>query len=92
MEDRTDEGLSMKVGRHRSFFLNGKENRQPHQPAIINALLPTADEGPKVDDKKKEEPKKADAAPAAALAATPAASAPAALAAFANLNALEEFP
>merc|ERR1719189_3163708 len=84
VEERTDEGLSMKVGGFRSFFLNSKENRRPLQPAIIKALLPTADEGPKIDDKKKkddkkkEEPKKADAAPAAAAAApAPAASAPA---------------
>merc|ERR1712037_560994 len=79
VEERTDEGLSMKVGGVRSFFLNGKENRRPLQPAIIKALLPTADEGPKVDDKKKkddkkkEEPKKADAAPAASSAPTPSA-------------------
>merc|ERR1719228_1500422 len=44
VEERTDEGLSMKVGGHRSFFLNSKENRRPLQPAIIKALLPTADE------------------------------------------------
>merc|ERR1711962_1645905 len=80
VEERTDEGLSMKVGGFCSFFLNSKENRRPLQPAIIKALLPTADEGPKIDDKKKkdekkkEEPKKGDAAPAAA----PAAAAPAA--------------
>merc|ERR1712172_183975 len=79
VEERTDEGLSMKVGGYRSFFLNSKENRRPLQPAIIKALLPTADEGPKIDekkkkdDKKKEEPKKADAAPAAAASAAPAA-------------------
>jgi len=81
VEERTDEGLSMKVGGYRSFFLNSKENRRPLQPAIIKALLPTADEGPKIDDKKKkddkkkEEPKKADAAPAAAASAAPAAAA-----------------
>merc|ERR1719237_431899 len=85
VEERTDEGLSMKVGGYRSFFLNGKENRRPLQPAIIKALLPSADEGPKIDEKKKkdekkkEEPKKADAAPAASAAApAAAASAPAA--------------
>jgi hypothetical protein len=80
VEERTDEGLSMKVGGHRSFFLTGKENRRPLQPAIIKALLPTADEAPKVDkkdDKKKEVPKKADAA-APAKADAPAAAAPAA--------------
>merc|ERR550532_2410263 len=84
VEERTDEGLSMKVGGYRSFFLNGKENRRPLQPAIIKALLPSADEGPKIDEKKKkdekkkEEPKKADAAPAASAAApAAAASAPA---------------
>merc|ERR1719234_2431710 len=85
VEERTDEGLSMKVGGYRSFFLNSKENRRPLQPAIIKALLPTADEGPKIDekkkkdDKKKEEPKKADAAPAAAASAE--SSAPSAVAA-----------
>merc|ERR1719219_3077652 len=77
VEERNDEGLSVKVGGYRSFFLNSKENRRALQPAIIKALLPTADEGPKIDDKKKKEPKKADAAPAAAAAApSPAASAP----------------
>merc|ERR1719230_128669 len=82
VEERTDEGLSMKVGGFRSFFLNSKENRRPLQPAIIKALLPTADEGPKIDDKKKkdekkkEEPKKGDAAPAAAPAPTSSAAAP----------------
>merc|ERR1719234_3087430 len=81
VEERTDEGLSMKVGGYRSFFLNSKENRRPLQPAIIKALLPTADEGPKIDekkkkdDKKKEDPKKSDAAPAAAASAAPAAAA-----------------
>ena len=45
----------MKVGGYRSFFLNGKENRRPLQPAIIKALLPSADEGPKIDDKKKKD-------------------------------------
>merc|ERR1711971_766710 len=58
VEERTDEGLSMKVGGYRSFFLNSKENRRPLQPAIIKALLPTADEGPKIDDKKKKDEKK----------------------------------
>merc|ERR1711971_382939 len=75
VEERTDEGLSMKVGGYRSFFLNSKENRRPLQPAIIKALLPTADEGPKIDEKKKKESKKADAAPAAAASAAPAAAA-----------------
>merc|ERR1719189_2016619 len=82
--ERNDEGLKMKVGGYKSFFLDSKDNRRALQPAIIKALLPTADEGPKIDDKKKkddkkkEEPKKADAAPAAAAAApAPAASAPA---------------
>merc|ERR1712226_419958 len=84
--ERNDEGLSMKVGGYKSFFLDSKDNRRALQPAIIKALLPTADEGPKIDDKKKkddkkkEEPKKADAAPAAAAASAapaPAASAPA---------------
>merc|ERR1719474_2399371 len=32
VEERTDEGLSMKVGGFRSFFLNSKENRRPLQP------------------------------------------------------------
>merc|ERR550532_2532129 len=58
VEERTDEGLSMKVGGFRSFFLNGKENRRPLQPAIIKALLPSADEGPKIDEKKKKDEKK----------------------------------
>merc|ERR1719239_1364121 len=93
VEERTDEGLSMKVGGYRSFFLNSKENRRPLQPAIIKALLPTADEGPKIDDKKKkddqkkEEPKKADAAPAAAASAAPAAAASAPSAAPAESSA-----
>merc|ERR1719300_2364200 len=81
VEERTDEGLKMKVGGYRSFFLNSKENRRPLQPAIIKALLPTADEGPKIDDKKKkedkkkEDKKKEEAAPAAAASAAPAAAA-----------------
>merc|ERR1711936_1147817 len=100
VEERTDEGLSMKVGGFRSFFLNSKENRRPLQPAIIKALLPTADEGPKIDDKKKkdekkkEEPKKGDAAPAAAPAA-PAPSAaptPSAAPAASSSSAVESAP
>merc|ERR1719394_727423 len=71
VEERTDEGLSMKVGGFRSFFLNSKENRRPLQPAIIKALLPTDKEAPK-----------AEAAPPPAAAAPPppppAAAAPAA--------------
>ena len=89
----------MKVGGFRSFFLNSKENRRPLQPAIIKALLPTADEGPKIDDKKKkdekkkEEPKKGDAAPAAAPApaapaATSSAAAPEASSSSGGLNFL----
>merc|ERR1719300_1454500 len=80
-EERNDEGLKMKVGGLKSFFLTSKDSRKPLQEAIIRALLPTADEGPKIDDKKKkedkkkEEPKKADAAPAAAASAAPAAAA-----------------
>merc|ERR1712012_1504392 len=80
LEERNEEGLKMKLAGHKSFFLVSKDNRKPLQEAVIKALLPTADEGPKIDDKKKkdeekkEEPKKGDAAPAAA----PAAAAPAA--------------
>merc|ERR1719305_1427974 len=81
VEERNEEGLKMKVGNYRSFFLNSKDNRKPLPEAIIKALLPTDKEAPKVDKKKKEEkkadakPKKADAAPAAAASAAPAAAA-----------------
>merc|ERR1711962_10763 len=80
VEERMDEGLKMKVGGFRSFFLNSKDKRRPLQEAVIKALLPTDKEAPKIEkekkkpDEKKEEPKKGDAAPAAA----PAAAAPAA--------------
>jgi len=77
VEERNDEGLKMKVGNYRSFFLNSKENRKPLPEAIIKALLPTEKEAPKAEKKKKEE-KKADAKPAeAAKAEAPKADAPA---------------
>merc|ERR1719225_33141 len=58
VEERTDEGLSMKVGGYKSFFLDSKDNRRPLQEAVIRALLPTEKEAPKVG--KKEEKKKED--------------------------------
>merc|ERR1719175_310012 len=61
VEERNDEGLKMKVGGFRSFFLNSKENRKPLPPAVIKALMPTEKEAPKAP---KKEAKKA--APAAA--------------------------
>lgn len=82
LEERNDEGLKMKVGGYKSFFLTSKDNRRPLQEAVIKALLPTEKEAPKVGkDKKKDEPKKdeqkKDAAPAAkAEAPKPAAEAP----------------
>ena len=87
VEERNDEGLKMKVGGFRSFFLNSKENRKPLPPAVIKALMPTEKEAPKAPKKEakkdapaaaaKPEEKKADA-PAAAAAPPPAAdSAPA---------------
>merc|ERR1719348_982268 len=78
VEERNDEGLKMKVGNYRSFFLNSKDNRRPLQEAVIKALLPTEKENKipaKKDDKK--DAKKADAAPAKAEAAPPKADAPA---------------
>merc|ERR1712025_199832 len=69
-EERKEEGLKMKVGGFKSFFLNSKDNRRPLQEAIIKALLPTDKEAPKIAKKfdkkekaKPEEPKKADAQP-----------------------------
>merc|ERR1719228_2301950 len=85
VEERNDEGLKMKVGNYKSFFLNSKDNRRPLQEAVIKALLPTEKEN-KMPAKKKDD-KKADdkkAAPAKAEAAAPAkadAPAPAAAAA-----------
>merc|ERR1719334_1394060 len=92
MEERNDEGLKMKVGGHKSFFLNSKDNRKPLQEAVIKALLPTEKEAPKISkekkdakkeepkkDAKKEEPKKAE--PPKAEAPKPAAEAPKAQAA-----------
>jgi len=85
VEERNDEGLKMKVGGYRSFFLNSKENRKPLPPAIIKALLPTEKENAtglekkkkeKKDDKKdakKEEAPKAAAAPEKKEAPAPAA-------------------
>merc|ERR1719187_622712 len=83
VEERNDEGLKMKVGNYKSFFLNSKDNRRPLQEAVIKALLPTEKEN-KIPAKKadKKDEKKADAAPAKAEAAAPAkADAPAAAAA-----------
>merc|ERR1711874_131601 len=57
-EERNDEGLKMKVGGFKSYFLTMKENRKPLQEAVIRALLPTEKEAPKVG--KKEEKKKED--------------------------------
>jgi len=78
VEERNDEGLKMKVGNYKSFFLNSKDNRRPLQEAVIKALLPTAKEAPKIDkkDAKKEDPKKAEPAKPAAEAPKPAAEAP----------------
>jgi len=83
LEERHDEGLKMKVGGHKSFFLTMKENRKPLQEAVIKALLPTEKEAPKVGkpEKKKDEPKKEEAkkdapAPAKAEAPKPAAEPP----------------
>lgn len=92
VEERHDDGLSQKLNGLKSFFLNGKENRRPLQPAVIRALLPTADEAPKIDKKeekkKKDEPTKSEPAapakseqPKAAAAAPSSAPAPAASAA-----------
>merc|ERR1719369_1522186 len=89
VEERNDEGLKMKVGNYKSFFLNSKDNRRPLQEAVIKALLPTAKEAPKIDKKKDDKKdKKADkkenkmpskkkdaAAPAKADAPAPAAAA-----------------
>merc|ERR1719369_1644726 len=89
VEERNDEGLKMKVGGYRSFFLNSKDNRRPLQEAVIKALLPTDKEN-KMPSKKKDDKKdkKADkkenkmpskkkdaAAPAKADAPAPAAAA-----------------
>ena len=79
-EERTDEGLKMKLNGLKSSFLVSKDNRKPLQDAIIKALLPTDKEAPKIgkekkekkDDKKKDDKKEApkkeeskkDAAPA----------------------------
>jgi len=76
VEERNDEGLKMKVGGYRSFFLNSKDNRRPLQEAVIKALLPTDKEAPKIAKKdEKKGDKKADAAPPKAEAAAPAAAA-----------------
>jgi len=89
VEERNDEGLKMKVGGYRSFFLNSKDNRRPLQEAVIKALLPTAKEAPKVGKKDDKKDAKKDAAPAKAEAAKPAESsapAPAAASAPAPAN------
>merc|ERR1719499_685797 len=76
VEERNDEGLKMKVGGYRSFFLNSKDNRRPLQEAVIKALLPTDKEAPKIAKKdEKKDDKKAAAAPPKAEAAAPAAAA-----------------
>merc|ERR1719510_2011320 len=54
MEERNEEGLKMRLGGLKSFFLTSKENRKPLQEAIIKALLPTKEEAPKVGKKEKE--------------------------------------
>ena len=60
LEERHDEGLKMKIGGHRSYFLTMKENRKPLQEAVIKALLPTDKEGPKLSkSKEKKDEKKA---------------------------------
>jgi chemotaxis protein histidine kinase CheA len=72
-EERNDEGLKMKVGGYKSYFLNSKEGRKPLPEAVIRALLPTEKEAPKVAGAKKEAkketaaaaPKKEDGPPAA---------------------------
>merc|ERR1719225_2307778 len=75
MEERNEEGLKMRLGGIKSFFLTSKENRKPLQEAVIRALLPTEKEAPKVGKKKEE--KKDDKKPAAkAEPAKPAAEAP----------------
>ena len=68
LEERNEEGLKMRLGGLKSFFLTSKDNRKPLQEAIIRALLPTEKEAPKVgkkeekkkDDKKKDDKKKDD--------------------------------
>merc|ERR1711936_1403064 len=68
LEERHEEGLKMRLGGLKSFFLTSKDNRKPLQEAIIRALLPTEKEAPKVgkkeekkkDDKKKDDKKKDD--------------------------------
>ena len=74
-EIREDAELREKLGGHMSYFLNSKEGRQPLKEAVIKALLPTAEEAPKLAKKeerkgtakkkeekpKKEEKKKAEA-------------------------------
>ena len=58
LEERHEEGLKMRLGGLKSFFLTSKDNRKPLQEAVIRALLPTEKEAPKVG--KKEEKKKED--------------------------------
>ena len=86
LEERHDEGLKLKVGGYKSYFLTQKENRKPLQLAVLKALLPTDKEAPKIgkedkkdakkDDAKKDAPKKEE--PKKAEAAAPKADAPAA--------------
>ena len=87
LEERHDEGLKMKIGGHRSYFLTTKENRKPLQEAVIKALLPTDKEGPKLSkskekkeekkapEKKEDSKKKEEPKPAAKPAANPGAAA-----------------
>ena len=63
LEERNEEGLKMRLGGLKSFFLTSKDNRKPLQEAIIRALLPTEKEAPKVgkkEEKKKDDKKKDD--------------------------------
>ena len=60
LEERHDEGLKMKVGGHKSYFLTMKENRKPLQEAVIKALLPTDKEAPKLSKEKKIDKKETE--------------------------------
>ena len=60
LEERHDEGLKMKIGGHRSYFLTMKENRRPLQEAVIKALLPTDKEGPRLSKSKEKKDEKKD--------------------------------
>merc|ERR1719323_1435265 len=61
LEERTEEGLKMRLNGLKSSFLVSKDNRKPLQDAIIKALLPTDKEAPKIGkEKKKDDGKKDD--------------------------------